>query len=188
MSCDQLCDVRAGLLLSLTAIDGHLPLPSEAVDPAGPSAARIGCLKPILDGLEASGYFRILRRLTHDHIQSDPARGPGVDVGVIVDVETTGLDHRRDEVIELGLVRFEYVEGEVLRVTGASSALREPGVPIGPEISRLTGITPEMVAGYAIDSHAVGDILMSADLVIVHNAAFDRPFCETLHPAFSRLP
>lgn len=185
---DRLRDIRVALLLSLAAIDKCLPPPLEAHDACGPSAARLDCLTPALDGLEASGQFRILRRLRPDHIRSEAiARGPCVDVGIIVDVETTGLDHRRDEVIELGLVRFEHVEGEVLRVTGALSALREPGVPICPEVRGLTGITPEMVAGHAIDPDAVADMLLGADLVIAHNAAFDRPFCEALHPAFSHM-
>ena len=189
LSCDQLRDIRAGLLLGLAAIDRCLSPSFEAADATGPLAARLGCLTPVLDGLEASGHFRILRRLRPDHIQSGAAaRGPAVDVGIIVDVETTGLDHRRDEVIELGLVRFEHAEGEVLRVTGTLSAMREPGVPIGPGISRLTGITPEMVAGHAINPDAIADMLIGADLVIAHNAAFDRPFCEALHPAFSYLP
>lgn len=188
LSCDQLRDIRVALLLGLAAIDGCLPPSLEAVDTTDSLAVRRGCLEPILGGLEASGHFRILRRLTPDHIRSEAARRPGVDVGIIVDVETTGLDHRRDEVIELGLVRFEHVEGEVLRVTGALSALREPGVPIGSEISRLTGITPGMVAGHVIDPEAVADMLTGVDLVIAHNAAFDRPFCEALHPAFSHLP
>lgn len=189
MSSRQLRDIRAALLLGLTAIERRLSPPSdEAADAATSLAGHLACLTPVLDGLEASGHLRILRRLVPDRIDPEAvARGPGIEVGVIVDVETTGLDHRRDEVIELGFVRFEHIEGQVLRVTGAFSALREPGVPIGPRISRLTGITPGMVAGHAIDPDAVADMLAGVDLVIAHNAAFDRPFCEALHPAFSYL-
>ena len=189
MSSGQLRDIRTALLLGATAIERRLSPPSdEAVDTAASSAAHLACLTPVLDGLEASGHLRILRRLVPDRLDPEAvARGPGIEVGVIVDVETTGLDHHRDEVIELGLVRFEHVEGQVLRVTGAFGALREPGVPIGPKISRLTGITPGMVAGRAIDLDAVADMLTGVDLVIAHNAAFDRPFCEALHPAFSHL-
>ncbi len=55
---------------------------------------------------------------------------------------------------------------------------------ITPEIARLTGITPEMVAGRAIDWAAVRALLEPAELVIAHNAKFDRAFCERLDDGF----
>ena len=106
-------------------------------------------------------------------------------IAVIVDVETTGLDHRRDEVIEIGMVAFVHDQtGRVGPVVGALSLLREPSVEITPEITRLTGITPEMVAGQVLDLDAVRRLLEPADLVIAHNAQFDRNFCERLHDDF----
>ncbi len=186
----QLSDIRTAQLSSIAAIDRHLP-PSFDEEHARRypfDASVTHSAVPTLDGLEASGEFRILRRLVPDRIDPELVeREPGVEVVVIVDVETTGLDHRRDEVIELGMLRFEHRDGDVLRVTGAMSALREPGTSILPEITRLTGITPDMVMGHRIDADAVADMLAGVDLVIAHNAAFDRPFCEALHPAFSRL-
>ncbi len=51
--------------------------------------------------------------------------GPGEFVAIIVAVETTGLDHRRDEVIEVGMVSFVHdAEGRVGSVIGALSMLR----------------------------------------------------------------
>lgn len=76
------------------------------------------------------------------------------------------------------------VEGWVGAVVGALSLLRKSSVPISPQITRLTGITPEMVEGAVLDLDAVRDLLESADLVIAHNAKFDRSFCERLHDDF----
>jgi DNA polymerase III subunit epsilon len=57
--------------------------------------------------------------------------------------------------------------------------------PIPADITRLTGITDTMVAGQMIDTGALRDLVGPADLVIAHNAGFDRPFCEAFSPLFS---
>ena len=136
--------------------------------------------------LEASGQYRVLRRLQPRVVVPSRVAVPGEKVAVIVDTETTGLDHTRDEVIEIGMVAFSYDEdGSIGDVVGTFNALREPSVPITPEITRLTGITPEMVKGHTIDLDAVETFIQPAHLVIAHNARFDRPFCERLAQGLS---
>jgi DNA polymerase III subunit epsilon len=135
--------------------------------------------------LEATGDYRILRRLTPRPIVVSRTAFHGEKIAVILDTETTGLDHTRDEVIELGMVAFTYdEEGRIGDVIGTFNALREPSVPISPEITRLTGITPDIVAGQVLDLEAVERFITPAELVIAHNARFDRPFCERLSKAF----
>jgi len=53
------------------------------------------------------------------------------------------------------------------------------------EITNLTGITNEMVAGHSIDDRAVNNLLGRVVLVIAHNAAFDRCFLERRLPVFA---
>lgn len=106
-------------------------------------------------------------------------------LAVLIDTETTGLHHSRDEVIEIGAVAFTYDdEGRVGDVVGVFNGLRQPAASIPPEITRLTGITDEMVAGQQIDIAALDALIEPADLIIAHNAGFDRPFCEKLTPSF----
>jgi DNA polymerase-3 subunit epsilon len=137
--------------------------------------------------LEASGQYRMLRRLQPRPVVTARMAIPGERVAVIVDTETTGLDHSRDEVIELGMLALSYSEdGRIGDVIGTYNALREPTVPITPDITRLTGITPEMVKGHTIDLTAVEAFIQPAHLVIAHNARFDRPFCERLVHGFAR--
>jgi DNA polymerase-3 subunit epsilon len=62
--------------------------------------------------------------------------------------------------------------------------LREPSVPISPEITRLTGITPDMVAGQVLDLEAVEKFIAPAELIIAHNAALIGPSVS----ACPRLP
>ena len=131
----------------------------------------------------------MLRRLQPREISGARALAPGERLAVIVEIETSGLDHRRDEVIELGMVAFIHdVQVAVVDVVGAFTALHEPTRPISPEITRLTGITVAMIEGQKIDLEAVEAFIADADLVIAHNAAFDRPFCERLTPGFGPKP
>jgi DNA polymerase-3 subunit epsilon len=46
-----------------------------------------------------------------------------IKIGVLLDVETTGLDAKTDEVIELGMVKFAYYpDGRVAHVIAITSA------------------------------------------------------------------
>ncbi|HQR88707.1 MAG TPA: exonuclease domain-containing protein, partial [Caulobacter sp.] len=57
--------------------------------------------------LEASGTYRVLRRLS-PHVTVAPPSGQLTRQGLVVDVETTGLDAARHEIIELAMVPFTY--------------------------------------------------------------------------------
>ena len=135
--------------------------------------------------LQATGRYRLLQRLVPRSVV--PVARPGFPLhGVILDTETTGLNHRKDEIIEIGLVAFTFDEkGNLGDVTGVFGGLRQPANPIPAEITRLTGITNEMVAGKSIDLDEVRVLMEKADLVIAHNAGFDRPFCEAFSPVFA---
>ncbi len=135
--------------------------------------------------LDAHDDYRVLRRLQPRPLDAVYRPGPDEFVACIVDVETTGLDHSRHEVIELGMVAFVHdAAGRIGPVVGVLSMLHEPMAEISDEITRLTGITAEMVAGQAIDLTAVRALLDPVDLVIAHNAKFDRAFCERLDQGF----
>ncbi|WP_430441075.1 3'-5' exonuclease [Shinella sp.] len=135
--------------------------------------------------LEDTGRYRVLRKLEPRAIADLPR--PGFPLrGVIVDTETTGLNARKDEIIEIGIVAFSFDEtGNIGDVTGVYGGLRQPSVAIPADIMRLTGITDAMVAGQMIDIDQVRTLIESADLIIAHNAGFDRPFCETFSPVFA---
>lgn len=110
-------------------------------------------------------------------------------VGVIVDVETTGLDHDIDEVIELGMVKFAFDRhGHVGAEFAVFQAFNEPSIPIPSAIVDLTGISDLDVRGKRISAEALHAYMDGVSLVIAHNAAFDRPFVEQLSPIFATLP
>ena len=93
---------------------------------------------------------------------------------VALDLETTGLT-QSDEIIEIGAVRFTEK-----RVEGEFQTLVRPRGSISSFVSRLTGITPEMVQN-APSIEAVLPRLREfvGDAVIVgHNIGFDLRFLE----------
>lgn len=135
--------------------------------------------------LEASGDYRVLRRLQPRQpiadIETSDARQ-----ALYVDVETTGLDTRHDEIIELAMIPFWYgAAGEILGVGEPFQSFNEPSRSISAEVQALTGITDAMVAGHRIDEQRVTHLAQSAVLIVAHNAAFDRRFMERLAVIFS---
>ncbi len=100
--------------------------------------------------------------------------------GAVVDVETTGLDRKNDWVIELGLRRFEYdpSTGEIVRIGESLNALQDPGRPLSAEIIQLTGLTDADLKDQSIDWKKVDQLLSDVDVIVAHNASFDRPFFD----------
>ena len=137
--------------------------------------------------LEASGDYRVLRKLkpTGRAFTFQSAH----HIGLFVDVETTGLDARTDEIIELAMVRFAYDDlGQILGVGESFQGFRQPAIPIPAKVTALTGITDAMVAGHVIDASAVAAFASSATVVVAHNAAFDRRFLERFSDVFRTKP
>ena len=155
----------------------HDPIPDESVD-------------AIVRRLEASGDFRVLRRLTERDTYNMAAPGEPTRTGVLVDLETTGLNTATAECIELGMVKFSYTSSNdrVVRVLDTFSSFHEPSVPITPEITQITGITTEMVVGHRIDPTAVAAFLSgTVGVAIAHNSAYDRPIAERFWPEFQHI-
>ncbi len=130
--------------------------------------------------------YRVLRRLTPRHHFLPSTPGQVVYKGVVLDTETTGLSSLDDQVIELGMIAFEFdpVGGTVHKVLEVFDELEDPGRPIPPETTQVHHITDEMVQGKRINDQAVEKIIADASVIIAHNAAFDRPFVEKRWPAF----
>lgn len=138
--------------------------------------------------LQASGQYRVLRRLSPRKPIEIP-QDAVTRTGLFVDVETTGLDWRNDEIIELAMIPFIYgLDGQIYEVGEPFQGLRQPADAISEEITLLTGIDDAMVAGKTIDPNAVSAVAAPASLVIAHNAGFDRRFLERFCDVFRTKP
>ncbi len=141
-------------------------------------------LAAMADALSRSADYRVLRRLT-PRFPYTPCIGHDTKTAILLDTETTGLDTLKNEIIELGMVKFDYLpDGRIAGVRDVFSAFNEPSEPITAEVTALTGITDEMVAGHRIDDAAVSAFIGDAVVVIAHNSGFDRKFAERYWPAF----
>ncbi|MBT2244299.1 DNA polymerase III subunit epsilon [Sphingobium sp. BHU LFT2] len=141
------------------------------------------------DFLSTHPDYRVQRRLvpvTHFH-EADPLASSRI--GVAIDVETTGLNRETDRIIELAVQRFRFDDrGRIVQVGMPRVWREDPGIPIDPKITKLTGLAVDDVAGQAIDEVMAVDILSSADIIVAHNAAFDRPFVDRRLPAIAGKP
>ena len=101
------------------------------------------------------------------------------DEMIVFDIETTGLSTQTCKLTEIGAVRIR--GGEVI---DRFDTFVDPEMPIPPEITELTSITDEMVAGAPKTKEAlemffdfIGDRdSESKKLLIAHNANFDIGF------------
>ena len=108
--------------------------------------------------------------------------GPGpCRRGLYVDCETTGLSSEHDALIELAMLPFTYTtNGAITDVHRDQTRTwrQDPGRPVPPEITHITGLTDEDLASQAIDVATATELLAASHLVVAHNARFDRLFVE----------
>jgi DNA polymerase-3 subunit epsilon len=139
--------------------------------------------------LDGHPDYRVLRRLKPRREFGHKRQGEIAKV-LILDTETTGLDSSKDRLIELALILVDVdkATGLPLQVQEVFDELEDPGRPIPAEATRVTGITDAMVAGKRLNEARVAELMAGVDLVIAHNARFDRGFMENRLPAFAKLP
>jgi DNA polymerase-3 subunit epsilon len=136
--------------------------------------------------LAKSPDYRVLRKLV-PRAEFAACEGQVTKIGILLDVETTGLNPMQDEIIELAMVKFDYLpDDRIARITGIFSSFNEPENPIPDEITELTGITNEMVLGHRIDPEAVSAFASDAMIIVAHDANFDRKFAERYWPLFEK--
>jgi DNA polymerase III subunit epsilon len=99
---------------------------------------------------------------------------------VVVDLETTGGSPLCDRVLEVAAIR---VQNGV--VQDRIECLVEPGMPIPPFVTRITGINAALVRGKPDFDSVVPDLyrILDGAVLVAHNASFDGNF---LANAFKR--
>jgi len=95
---------------------------------------------------------------------------------VFLDFETTGLDPVRDHIIEIGALKIDH-EG----YDHTFQLLIKPPVEIDERITKITGITNDMVANCVSVKDAVEKFIefLGDGKIIAHNADFDIPWLLT---------
>lgn len=141
---------------------------------------------PARYGLNRETGTITLNRLTtlRDHVRQ-PLHPVGTLRVCIVDIETTGLDPKHDDIIELAAVSVlvDEATGEVFSGPHPHDGnwLEEIDRELSDAVTALTGLTREELRGHSIPNHAI-DPMMDADVIVSHNAAFDSRFCRLRWP------
>ncbi len=115
-----------------------------------------------------------IKTITTDHLP---------ETFVVLDLETTGLDTNRHEIIEVAAIRFR--KGDTNHQT--IQALVKPSKKVPKKITEITGITQEMLDA---KGEPLADVLrefaafVGSDRLVTFNADFDMAF---LHAATSQV-
>ncbi len=136
--------------------------------------------------LDAHPDYKVLRRLVP---REDWGLAPasGTQRVIVLDTETTGLDAKNERIIELAMlsVLVDTATGQPVGPVTPYESFEDPGKPIPAAITEITGIDDGMVLGQRIDDARVAELVQEADLIVAHNASFDRPFVEARLPVFA---
>lgn len=92
---------------------------------------------------------------------------------VVIDIETTGLDPVNDHVIEISALRYR-----ADRKVDEFVTLVDPGVPVSDFITKLTGITDDMLNGAPKAAEAASAFMdfIGDDILVGYNVTFDLAF------------
>lgn len=112
-----------------------------------------------------------------------------------LDVETSGLDAKKDRIIEIGCVLYDVETATpvqmISELVDPSMDLGEGNFKVPEEIVTLTGISDEMLNVYGSFERdvllRVDAMALLADYYIAHNAPFDRGFLEAAYARHSMI-
>jgi len=155
-----------------------------------PSPTSLADSEVLAQALEARPDYRVLRAIKTDAgvAKLRPPR-LGERIAAAIDTETTGLDPNQDRIIEVAIQRFVFDrDGQIVEVERPSAWLEDPQRPLSTTITDLTGLHDGDLAGRKFDDDVIIDSLREVDLIVAHNAAFDRPFMDRRFPSLRRAP
>ena len=97
-----------------------------------------------------------------------------------IDLETTGLSYTDDEIIEIGMrtIAINRDDYQDIKAVLEYESYNDTNIELDSEIILLTGITKEMIKGKTINWNDVQKVLSTSDVLVAHNASFDRHFLE----------
>lgn len=175
-------------------LDGVLPEPARAQPQAQAQIAASAVTRTaetlshdaMALALDAHPDYKVLRRLV-PRCDWGPAPASRTQRVIVLDTETTGLDAKNERIIELAMlsVLVDTATGQPVGPVTTYESFEDPGKPIPAVITDITGIDDGMVRGQRIDDARVAELVQAADLIVAHNAGFDRPFVEARLPVFA---
>jgi len=138
-----------------------------------------GVVQAFPDAMEMSEGIKIIygveAYMINDkkQIVTGNVEGRAIDDFVVFDLETTGLSPKNDRITEIGAVKIQ--NGEIV---DSFSHLINPDMPIPELITKLTGITDDMVKNKPTIEKVLPEFLdfIEDSVLVAHNASFDMGF------------
>ena len=116
--------------------------------------------------------------LKHIPIIENYSNKKGNNIGLVVDTETTGLE-KNDEIFELTILPFMFDDDlNICEVKKSITKYQYPKKAMSQEALDITGIDLDSIKGETFDKSALNTLLKKAEVVLSHNAPFDRHFIE----------
>jgi DNA polymerase-3 subunit epsilon len=136
-----------------------------------------GLARSLLEDI-VEGDARLVWRGACVGLSAPPGRDLPLEAArfVVVDLETTGLRPGRSAICEIGAVSLDG-----LLPAGTFETLVDPGVPIPPVVTGITGLEDRDLRGAPRPPVAVRDFLAFAGehaVIVAHNARFDLAFLD----------
>ena len=100
--------------------------------------------------------------------------------GIILDLETTGLNPKEDKIIEIGILKITLDSDYKPYYASSYSELQDPKIPLPSLIEKITGLSDSLLKGQAINWEKVKKDLTEASFIIAHNMPFDKSFLMEL--------
>lgn len=104
-----------------------------------------------------------------------------------IDVETTGLDPEKDEVIELGFALWDW---EKKKPVVCWSFLLQPSKPLSEEVKAVTGIDDsdfEFQNAFPYAWQELQRAISKCDYIMAHNAQFDKAFIDNFFKGYNQF-
>lgn len=139
--------------------------------------------------LEDTGEYKVLRRAYCKPTYPVPS-GPSVGLATVLDTEATSADPNKAEIISVARIPVYYDKRtlEILGYGECKQDYNEPSGAIPDEVVRLTGITDDMVRGHQLDIAGLTHELSQANILVAHNASYDRVLLERYLPDIREMP
>jgi DNA polymerase-3 subunit epsilon len=156
------------------------PPPPSAVSDGDPAEQQPAAIP--IDGVES---LKVVTPLEPEASPSDALDGPEeVSTLLILDTETTGLDPQANSCLEVGVVLFDLPSRQVLAQQSFLLPVAEnPAEPI----NRIPAAATNRPQPWQAALVYFETLLAAADVVVAHNAAFDRQwFGHGLLPAITK--
>lgn len=103
----------------------------------------------------------------------------GTNKGLALDVEATEPNPLVATIIQVTFIPFTFTdELDICKIGPIVKMFNDPGGPISEEITKLTGITDDMVKNQSLDYEKIISLFKDVEIVVAHNVEFDRTILE----------